>query len=162
MQARSPSEQTYTSIPAGSSRRGTTGTSAWAGTQRENETQSHRSRPCLRPPPPRPPRPPHPHPRHPTLEASTSSGPCAHSNCTHARNPRQRVANQKGAEDHVDDERWNSVALAIRTKLARVQETPPLAMAPGQLQARVQYSTTGDGAWTTSAGAMFITTSVGG
>ena len=38
--------------------------------------------------------------------------------------------------------RWQKshLALAIRTKLARVQETPPLAMASGQLQTRVQYA----------------------
>ena len=141
--ARSPGERTYTPIPAGSSRRGT-GTSAWAGTQRENETQ-HRSRPCHRPPPPRsppprPPRPPHPHPRQPTLEASIASGACARASSTHGQTHPQRIATQKEEEDHVHDERWNSVlALATGTLLARVKKTSPQALAQEELLARVQY-----------------------
>ena len=40
----SPSERTYTPTCAGSSRKGTPGTSAWAETQRESETNLDRSR----------------------------------------------------------------------------------------------------------------------
>ena len=91
---------------------------------------------------------------------SIASGACAHAKSTHGQTHPQRVATQKGEEDHVHDERWNSVlgqsledlqheaqlaqvrnthlALAMRTKLARVQETPHLALATGTLLARVK------------------------
>ena len=93
---------------------------------------------------------------------SIASGACAHANSTHGQTRHLCGATQKGEEDHVDDERWNSVlgqsledlqhetqlaqvtkthlALALRTKLARVQETSPLAMALGQLLTNLQYT----------------------